>query len=101
MIIGLINGIGTIVGLVSEFGVSALISNATTTFATKSGNKVLDKVMIGVGGSVLAGMAGEAASNYIQRKTDSITEAFKAATEIDETNEEEKEETEDEREVSE
>ena len=74
---GIITGIGAIVGIIADFGCSSLISNAATTFATKSGNKIFDKVMISVGGAVLAGIAGEAAQNFIKEKANSINESIK------------------------
>lgn len=96
---GIITGIGTIVGLVADFGCSALISNAATTLATKSGNKIFDKVMIGIGGAVLAGMAGEAAQKYITNKTDEINGALENAIHPEYLSDEEVDESE--REISE
>jgi uncharacterized membrane protein YebE (DUF533 family) len=64
------------VGLGADFGLSALIGNVATTVTTKSGNKLIDKICIGIGTAVLSGMAGEAAQNYIQRKADELKKAI-------------------------
>lgn len=89
---GLISAVGTVVGLVADFGASSFMSNVVSNLAVKSGNKVLDKVMIGVGSMVVAGMVGEAAQNYIKKKTDAIEDAITPAwaeeEEVEETEEE-------------
>lgn len=63
------------IGLGADFGISSLIGNVAATVTTKSGNKLVDKICIGIGTAVIAGMAGEAAQNYIQRKADEIKNA--------------------------
>lgn len=73
---GIIGTIGTVVGLVADFGASSFMSNVVTNMAVKSGNKVLDKVMIGVGSMVVAGMVGEAAQNYIKKKAENVESAL-------------------------
>lgn len=65
-----------VVGLVADAGISSLIGNVAATNVTKSNCKIFDKLMIGVGTAVVAGMAGEAAQNYIQKKADAAKEAI-------------------------
>lgn len=65
----------SVVGLGADFGISSLIGNIATTVTTKTGNKLVDKICIGIGTAVVAGMAGEAAQKYIERKANEIKDA--------------------------
>lgn len=73
---GLISVGTAIVGLVADAGISSLIGNVAATVTTKSGNKIFDKLMIGVGTAVVGCMAGEAAQKYIDRKGQELEEAL-------------------------
>ena len=64
----------SIVGLGAEFGLNALIGNVVGTVTTKSGNKIVDKVCIGIGTTVLSCMAGDAVKKYVDNKSDEIKE---------------------------
>ena len=74
----IIDGTSNVIGMLADFGVSSLISNASTTMVTKSNNKLLDKVMIGIGSAALAGLAGEAANKYVVKKGEDIKKALEA-----------------------
>ncbi len=76
---GIVTGI---VGLGADFGISSLIGNIATTVTTKSGNKLVDKICIGIGTAVVAGMAGEAAQKYIERKANEIKDAVIPAVDV-------------------
>ena len=70
------------IGLGAEFGLTSLIGNVAATVTTKSGNKLVDKICIGIGTAVLAGMAGEAANNYIKRQAEELKESVTKALPI-------------------
>lgn len=63
------------IGLGADFGLTSLIGNVAATVTTKTGNKLIDKITIGLGTAVLAGMAGEAAQNYIEKKANELRDA--------------------------
>ena len=73
----LIGALTTVGGLVADFGITSLIGNVVATCTTKSGNKMVDKICIAVGTAVVAGMAGEAAQKYIERKSQEIQDTIK------------------------
>jgi hypothetical protein len=67
---------GEIAGIVTKFGISSFVSNATTTMITKSGNKMIDKVGIGLGGAIITGMTVSAANKYIKKSINDINKSI-------------------------
>ncbi len=71
-IFSVLTGVAT---LVAQSGVSSLIGNVTGTLITKTDNKVMDKVLISIGGLVLSAMVTDKVGEYVEKKGQAIKDA--------------------------
>ena len=79
--------LGTIISIaavVSEVGVSALVSNVAATMTLTSSKPIITKAAMGVGSFVLGAMAGEAASSYVKAKGEGLVAGLEKVEEIKE-----------------
>lgn len=71
-------------GLIVSAGAGAVVGNAIKA-STPADIKTIQKVLVGVGGFVLSGMAGEMASKYVNATIDetaeNLSDAMKTKTE--------------------
>lgn len=70
-----------VIAIGASMGISALTGNIVGTVTTKSGNKVVDFICVGIGTLVIGGMVTEAANKYIHRQADELKESFSSVKE--------------------
>lgn len=69
--------LGLLTEVVVNFGIGGLFGNIGTKLVTESGNKVIDKVALGLGTAIVAGMVKDAAKKYVDGKVDDVKDMFK------------------------
>lgn len=69
--------LGLLTDVVVNFGIGSLFGNIGTKLVTESGNKVIDKVALGLGTAIVAGMVKDAAKKYVDGKIDDVKDMFK------------------------
>lgn len=69
--------LGLLTDVVVNFGIGSLFGNIGTKLVTESGNKVIDKVALGLGTAIVAGMVKDAAKKYVDGKVDDVKDMFK------------------------
>lgn len=62
--------------VIVNFGVGSLIGNVGTTVITKSGNKIVDKVAIGLGVALVGAMAKDATKKFVDEKIVEVKDMF-------------------------
>ena len=62
----------------AEFAASAWVGNVTGTMITKSGNKIIDKCLIGAGGTIVGSLLVDSAIENLKRKLPQKPEESKA-----------------------
>ena len=58
--------------VVVNFGVGSLFGNVGATLVTKSGNKVVDKIALGIGTAIVGAMVKDAASKFVCGKVEEV-----------------------------
>lgn len=71
----LISVLTGVASLVAQSGVSSLIGNVTGTLITKTDNKVMDKVLIGIGGLVVSAMVTDKVGEFVEKKAQALKDA--------------------------
>lgn len=64
--------------MVVNFGVGSLFGNVGATLVTKSGNKVVDKIALGIGTAIVGAMVKDAASKYVSGKIVEVKDMIKS-----------------------
>lgn len=64
--------------MVVNFGVGSLFGNVGATLVTKSGNKVVDKIALGIGTAIVGAMVKDAASKYVSGKIVEVKDLIKS-----------------------
>lgn len=75
-----INLIKTTAGLVTGLGVGTVVGNLIKS-TTPANVKILNKILVGVGGFVIGGALSEIASNAVEQRIDEGVEALKKVRE--------------------
>lgn len=86
-----------ITDIVVDFGISSLFGNVGATLVTKSGNKIMDKVAIGIGTAMVGFVVKDVTKKYMNEKVGEVKDILKKKTD----KESEKEVNEDGGEISE
>ena len=63
--------------VVVNFGVGSLFGNVGATLVTKSGNKVVDKIALGIGTAIVGAMVKDAASKFVCGKVEEVKDMIK------------------------
>lgn len=67
-----------VAGVAASVGVGAVVGNAVK-LGTPESSKLIQKIVIGVGGFVLSSMVADHASNYVEAQIDNAADQLKTA----------------------
>lgn len=70
-----------ITDIVVDFGVSSLFGNIGATLVTKSGNKIMDKVAIGLGTAMVGLVVKDVTKKYVGEKVGEVKDILKKKSE--------------------
>jgi len=79
----ILNVVTPVLALASSFGAGAVVGNAIKA-TTPDNLKIVSKVLVGIGGVVLASVAGDAAATYIDREIKNMATSFKVGNKLGE-----------------
>lgn len=70
-----------ITDIVVDFGISSLFGNVGATLVTKSGNKIMDKVAIGLGTAMVGFVVKDVTKKYVGEKVGEVKDILKKKSE--------------------